>query len=707
MTPLVALFLLVQAQAPAQLSAVADSVHAGRVDAAIDLAQHYVWSHPKDPAGFLALGDAWASKTPMGGLQALQNYRLARALEPKDPDPPYRMAQLALRLGGADGERILRESLERVLSLDPLYGNAWREWLLTYRNAGGRGDMIKRLRPFAANPAVQARLAQLEIENESYAEADSLLNAAIAADSGNPDWLALRAQSALEHGDTAVGFATYERALAHADRDTSDALWRQIVGIATPAEYVAWKAGIAPGQKGAWIESFWARRNPDLFAGVNLRIAEHFTRLRYARKHYPLLYPLARFERSAAERGSYEQPTDSERAVHLQCEVYQGVTKGSKMDLTPWWLTDRFTKAGGVRGIMEDAPIAAGSVKDLASAFDNDVFAPLNLDLRSVDTVAARVGYNLETGLDDRGVMYVRFGPPGRILIGGDNSSDRDCFKTDLERWRYAGLGEVRFDRPGIGIPEEVFRPMNPDQYAMMVTGLTKDASAVPGPLQFGVWFAQFRDSLNLRLTDFVVVTTRGELAATLVGTEGGDRGLRTSTSGYVTIHDRPGPYALLTDARLADTLGRQSFGATLRAWESLPALSDLLLGEAWTGEERGRNAALAHLRRDLTFPVGAVVRTYAEVYGLAASAGVIRYHASYQLLKTGNVERDLARAEWPDAVSFEFDRQVPGANAPFVPEALDIDPQRLPAGRYLLRLVVRDGTGSAVGRATIAFEVR
>ena len=163
----------------------------------------------------------------------------------------------------------------------------------------------------------------------------------------------------------------------------------------------------------------------------------------------------------------------------------------------------------------------------------------------------------------------------------------------------------------------------------------------------------------------------------------------------------------MLTDARLADTLGRQSFGATLRAWESLPALSDLLLGEAWTGEERGRNAALAHLRRDLTFPVGAVVRTYAEVYGLAASAGVIRYHASYQLLKTGNVERDLARAEWPDAVSFEFDRQVPGANAPFVPEALDIDPQRLPAGRYLLRLVVRDGTGSAVGRATIAFEVR
>ncbi|HET7199735.1 MAG TPA: hypothetical protein VFI80_02835, partial [Burkholderiales bacterium] len=282
--------------------AAADSLHAGSVDAAIDLAQHYTWNHPKDPEGFLLLGDAWAAKKPMGGLQALQNYRLARDLEPRDPDPPYRMAQLALRLGGADGERILQESLERVMSIDPLYKNAWQQWLLAYRNTDRREAMIKILWPFVSNPVVKGRLAQLEIENESYRTADSLLAGAIAADSTDPQWLALRAQSSLERGDTILGFGTYERALAHADRDTADVLWHQIVGISTPAEFVAWTKGVPPAEKGDWIESFWARRNPDLFAGVNGRVLEHFQRLRYARRMYPLLFPFTNAQRNAAER---------------------------------------------------------------------------------------------------------------------------------------------------------------------------------------------------------------------------------------------------------------------------------------------------------------------------------------------------------------------------------------------------------------------
>jgi len=704
-----ALLLLLQAPStlPTQLAAAQDTLKAGAVDAAIDLAQHYVWKNPRDPNGFLELGDAWAAKKPMGGLQALQNYRAARDLEPKDPDPPYRMAQLALRLGGADGERILQESLERVMALDPLYKNAWWEWLLTYRNAGGRADMIKRLRPFAADPTVKARLAQLEIENESYGAADSLLAGAIAADSADPEWLALRAQSALETGDTLIGFAVYQHALDHADRDTTNQLWRQIVGITTPAEYVAWMRGVPPAERGAWIESFWARRNPDLFAGANLRILEHFERLRYARKHFPLLHPLTLYERNAASRGMGELMTDRERAFHVNCEVYQGITNGSTMDLTPRWLTAPFMDAGGALGWKDDTPLATGSVTELASVFDNGVFAPLNLDLRSVDTIAARVGYNLETGLDDRGVMYLRFGPPNHVRVGGDNVG---CFNPEVERWQYPGFGEVRFDRPsafGGTIPEVVFRPMNPAQYALMVTGLTRDASAVAAPLQFGVWFAQFRDSLAPRLSDLVVVSTRGELAATVVGAVGGDRGVHASESGVVTIHDRPGAYALLTDARVADTLGRQSFGATLRAWDSLPAMSDLLMAVAWPDSAASRGSMLAHLQRDLVYPVGVVVRSYAEIYGLTPSGGTIAYHATYQLLRTGNVARDLARPDWPDAVNFDFDRRLTLAGAAYVPEVLDIDPNRIPAGRYLLRLVVRDLGGVNVGRATIAFEVR
>ncbi|HYK12276.1 MAG TPA: hypothetical protein VEV39_15855, partial [Gemmatimonadales bacterium] len=609
--PLLFLALL---QAPnTQLAAVADSLHAGSIDVAIDLAQRYTWDHRKDAAGYLLLGDAWAAKKPMGGLQALQNYRLARDLEPKDPDPPYRMAQLALRLGGADGERILRESLERVMSIDPLYKNAWQQWLLAYRNTDGREQMIKILRPFAANPTVKGRLAQLEIENESYHTADSLLAGAIAADSTDPEWLALRAQSSLEQGDTVLGFGTYARALAHADRDTADVLWRQIVGIVTPAEYVAWAKGVRPGEKGSWIESFWARRNPDLFAGVNNRVLEHFERLRYARRQYPLLHPFTNAQRNLAARGADAELTSArDRGEYLDCEATEGMTNGSKMDMRNLELSPLVTggfRTGGLE-VRDEAPLAAGSENDLASVdviLGQTIFAPLNMDIRGADTVAARIGYNLATGLSDRGLTYLRFGPPRRGIVGNTNlgSSAQECFRPDVERWRYDNIGEVRFSIGTIGsLPggDITFNPQNAGQYEAMKLALTTDAPSEPAPLQFGVWFAQFRDSLNPRLTDFVVISTKGEIAATLVGTVGGDRGIRQSQAGYVTIHDRPGPYTVLADARVADTLGRQTLAARLRSWDSLPAVSDLLTDDVWTGGDMGRGAALDHVRRDLTF---------------------------------------------------------------------------------------------------------
>lgn len=700
---LLALLLL---QAPStQLMAAADSLHAGSVDAAIDLAQHYTWNHPKDPEGFLLLGDAWAAKKPMGGLQALQNYRLARDLEPRDPDPPYRMAQLALRLGGADGERILQESLERVMSIDPLYKNAWQQWLLAYRNTDRRQAMIKILWPFVSNPIVKGRLAQLEIENESYGTADSLLAGAIHADTADPQWLALRAQSSLEQGDTTLGLTTYERALTHAERDTADVLWRQIIGIATPAELIAWSNGVPPGEKGSWIESFWARRNPDLFAGVNARVFEHFQRLRYARKHYPLLHPFTNAQRNAAERAANAEIRPGERQEYLDCEATEAVTTGSVMDM-------RDTVTPQAPG--EKAPLAPEFTKDLASAFASGAFAPLELAFEGSDTVAVRIGYNLATGLGDRGLTYLRFGPPRRVTAGNTNlgRNAQECFHPDIERWRYDDIGEVRF---GPGTPdafgalggEVTFRPMNDAQYDAMKAALTRDASSEPAPLQFGVWFAQFRDSLNPHLTDFVVITTRGEVAATLVGTIGGDRGIRESDAGYVTIHDRPGTYAVLADARVADTLGRQTLNATLRSWDSLPALSDLLLDDIWTGGAVGRGSALDHVRRDLRFLTGNVVRSYAEIYGLPHPSGVFRYHASYQLLKTNGPQRDLARPDWTRATTFDFDRQVVSYGRDFVSETLDIDPQRLPAGRYLLRLLVSDPVGAPIGRSTVAFDVK
>ena len=113
----------------------------------------------------------------------------------------------------------------------------------------------------------------------------------------------------------------------------------------------------------------------------------------------------------------------------------------------------------------------------------------------------------------------------------------------------------------------------------------------------------------------------------------------------------------------------------------------------------------LARVERRLRFGGGDTVRTYAEVYDLQSEAGVIRYRATYLLLKTSHPERDAARAEWPDAVRFEFDRRrAAGAMAI---ETLDIEPRWLPEGSYLLRLEIYDLVADVGLRpATIMFRV-
>src|SRR5438445_39152 len=107
-----------QDSVPRQLVAAHAALDSGRVEEAITLAERYTSSHDRDPRGFLLLGDAYAARMPAGRFRALEAYRRAKQLAPRDPEPPYRLAQMGLRLGGDAGERIAREGLERVRHRD-------------------------------------------------------------------------------------------------------------------------------------------------------------------------------------------------------------------------------------------------------------------------------------------------------------------------------------------------------------------------------------------------------------------------------------------------------------------------------------------------------------------------------------------------------------------------------------------------------------
>lgn len=732
---------ILQVDSAAMLRQARDTLRRGALDAAIRLAERYARRYPKDPAGPLLLGDAYMRKMPAGRFRAMEYYRAAQRLAPKSPVPPYRLAVAAFYIGGADGERIARDGLERVLDLEPQYPGAWEKWRLLYRSPSDRRKVMALLRPHASVPQVAERLAVLHIEDEQYGAADSLLGGLLAQDRDNAGWLALQAQGRLEAGDTTGGMALYQRALAHAATDSEEVLWQQVIGIASPEEFLAWERGIPPRERGAWLTAFWARRNPDLFAGVNRRIVEHFTRLRYARKRYPLLHPIVSYQRDAVARAMNLEPSRGERQFHLRCEVYQalapsggghvalpGVSHARERALTDMgilsYLTDEekqsawaTVRAGAARGRIDALPnilkeaLAEGG--DLA--FAPTQFAPLGFDLRDVDSVAARIGYSLATGLDDRGLMYLRFGKPDQALLGGDNSLDPQCNTSEVERWRYPGIGEVRFAKPNAFskglrvVPEMVFRPMNPDQFEVMRAGLTRDASSEPAPLEFGVWTAQFRDREDPEYTDVLVVSTLGRLAATLAPPEGGASGQRESGTGRVTLVERSGAYALLAHARQGDQLGRQSLNLAVKDFRG-HSMSDLLLAPAWESavDSVTRADMIARAPRDLTFAAGVTARAYVELYGLTAQAGRQTVRARFLVLRTRDPYRDIAREAWEGATAFEFDRAQPVKGDDPVRLALDIQPGYLPRGTYLLRAEVLDLTSERqLGRAAIAFQVR
>ncbi len=713
--------------------AVAESALAHRdYDRAVDLARSYTHDHWNDWRGWMVQGAATLARGGAANdyrVAAIIAYRHATQLAPERLEAWDGYGSAGLELAGADGEIILHEAYEKILAADPFWPDAWERWLMPWRDHAIRERMRRILARHDTIPEIRARIAQLFIEYERYADANLILDPLVALDSTNPRWLALRAQSAFEDGDTMTGVAYYARAITHADRDGSQTLWQQAVGIATPNEIRQWEAGIPPAQRPGWLRSFWARRDPNLFAGINQRVAEHFARLRVARKQFRSTFPLSGYKIRPSQRAMASRPSQGEQAFYQRCEARD--TPGGparfadQARFSPELRTLPTTPYGrlpeGIYGSSNywqwnmGPTIPGNTSQDWWAAPGASLpDMPYTRDLRDVDTTAAAMGYNLRTGLDDRGITLLRFGAPKKRIIGSTNNVDPFCQLPDLERWVYDDIGTVRFFRPeavnlgarsGWGSTGElVFRPMADRQFEATETALTKNATSVPAPLSFGVWIARFagRDSL----VDLVVVTTRGTAAAQVASAAEAGPAVR-DPNGILTLSARPGRYALNAEAMVSDTLGRQSILLTLPHLGREPGLSDLLLAPAWGDTTVTRQGTLRRIRRDLVFPE-TTLRVYAEAYGLRPGRdGHVRYRASYQIYPTRRLAEDAQQEELEGGTRLTFDRVRSSAGGP-IAEWLDITPEQLPAGRYLLRLEVMEPRRlEVIGRAQIGFDIR
>lgn len=490
----------------AQLAVAESALARGDMDRAVDLAREYTSGHELDWRGWSLQGEATLQRGGSSNayrVAAIIAFRRATALAPERAEVWDGYGRAGLELGNADGELILHEAYEKVMALDPLFPNAWDNWLKPYRGRSDRERMRAILAGHDSIPEVRARSARLLIEDERYGDANEVLDSLLQRDPLQPAWLALRGQSALESGDTLAGTALYTRALANAGRDGGEMLWQQAVGIATPAEIRTWEAGIPASLRSGVLRSFWARRNPDLFAGINQRIAEHFARLRIARRQFQATHPLSNYKNRTLQRALAARPSLGEQIYYQRCEARQfpdGPTAAADKARMPsgYPLLETSIRASFRGTILPPGEMYLNATPGTVALLD----VPYTRDIRDIDTTAAAIGYNLRTGFDDRGLTYLRFGAPRKRTIGSLNTADPFCPLPDLERWEYDDIGTVRFFRPeavNVGAQagwastgEQVFRPMSDRQFEAMDMAMTRNATSIPAPLSFGVWTAQF-----------------------------------------------------------------------------------------------------------------------------------------------------------------------------------------------------------------------
>lgn len=620
----------------------------GRLHEARALLESGLRSRPRDPALLVLLGRVHLAWPVVGRQRAWQLFELAAHRAPADPVPRYLQMLVGLRLGGDDGERLARDAILHILELTPEYRDIWDVWGRLYHGGGHRRRAVRLLERHDAPVAARHR-AELLIELEDYRTADQVLAPLTSAAPGDPAPWALRAQAALEAGDTATGAGFYERAVTAAARDTANVLWEQVAAVASPdeeADYAVTPAADRP----AFFRAFWARREPDLTTPVNERLVEHFARLRAARTRFRTLHPQSYFHRSprwrALQGAAAPAVFDTRR------------TLGTASDALPG------------RSVFEDEIQALGLGVDTR-------------DLPEPDSITRYARH----GLDGRGLLYLRFGPPRQrqVAVGGD-----------VETWRYELDGRnvtLVFARASASAAFRGGEVMMGGDFVVYPTSqvelhnaalmLERDATSLAATLPLTAWAAAFRaadpTTAAAGLQDVVVRVGADTATVALWGAR--DREIARARGLSPLVLQAPqGALRLGVDARVEGRLGR------IRDRMDVPllspgwlALSSLLAGVT-TDTAPDRLAMARAMPADRTIHLaGRPLTLYAEVYDLPAQDGFSRYEVEYA----------FAPVDGGSPVTFAFARVVPAAST--VVERVIVQPGQVAPGTYYLSLRVRD----------------
>jgi tetratricopeptide (TPR) repeat protein len=627
---------------------------AGLLADARRVAQEAVRQAPDQPVALLALGRTYLEWPVVGRFRAWQLFEAAARRAPADPEPRYWQMRTGQRLGGVDGERLTRDAFFKLLAMTVAYRDMWDIWERLYRGEGHRRKALGILER-RTDRSARLRRAILLIELERYAAADSLLAELASRNRDDVTVLALRAQAAFEAGRTTDGESLYWRAVDRAGADTSDLLWRQIVAIATPDEEATYAVTV-PDRRPAFYRGFWARREPDLASPANERLAEHFRRLRTARRDFALRFPSNHFHKRPEARA-------------LMADVGPLILQRLGGLHASGWIP------GHSR--LEDALQAAGVGVDVR-------------DLPEPDSVTRY----LRHGLDGRGLLYLRFGAPEeRLLTVGPG--------IDVEAWRYTVDGEpvsITFARATAGHASAdvaggdfVIIPSTRTEVHNVTVMLERDASALTADVAVAAWVGFFRAAdpglARLGFLD-VVLQPNADSAAVAVWDLGDQQLARAWDAAPLTVSVREGVYRFGIDVRVGGRRGRlRDLFETPSLAPGWLAVSSVLAGITTdTAPDRRAMASLMPPDRVIV-RAGQPLTLYAEVYDLPTEGGIARYDVTYAFAPLAGGNR----------VTLTFPRTRAGATTMI--ERLVVQPGLVPPGTYRLTLSVRDRILGIVSR--------
>ena len=610
------------------------------------VAETLVRHHPDDPSAHMLLGRIWLEWPVIGRYQALDEFRAAQRLAPQDPEPWYWQTRVGLRLGDDEGEVMVREAVLRILAIDPEYRDAWDLFSAVFHDDGiwRRADEA-----LARHPddlwAVEHRVG-VAIARDDFALADSLAGAVLGRRRPYVPGYLLRAEADFGGGWDSAGYAWYDSAVAHADIDSTGAMWDEVWMIASPAE-TARHDSTSPGDRRRFFNWFWDKRDPNLVTSFNERIAEHFRRLVYVRRAFHILHPYSYYHRSATWRTLIDH--DERDSLMRLLQAAPGLAPPGGMD-------SLFLATG-----MGPARETVG------------------------DTAGSETIY-LKAQLDARGILWIRHGRPD-IWAGGmlEPGQGRVGSPLEFSSWEYdtpdgiltIGLRDFR----GGGV---VLYPVTSRQFESAQSLLATDNTSIPAPLVADGWSAFFKAG-DFGLTD-VYFRAAPETAAVALW-ENGEPVARARGPGLMQLTVPPGEYDRGFDVDSAGVLGRSRGQITVPAYSQVQlGLSSLLLTPGDTVPDR--EAMLEGMPADLTYSGVRALAAYTEVYGLARDkGGMSRYTARYSFAPERGLAARILGNDKP--VVFEFERSVL-ANA-VTPERLVIAPGLLAPGRYRVTLAVTD----------------